>query len=865
MSLTVDLPFHVLEKSLRTGKARSCHQSPAKPASSFVQSGVDPMLCGSDAEDLYPENSIARIERRNQHISVDTPGIFQTLSGTWTASSSVLAALKLVVPEFIAEEGFPSSSTIFGDVRAFASPLYRQVLFSIANNFAGLGALDSKSIIRFLQEETDQMLYKLILNNRDYSSRAITQNLFKVAIEAGDARIVDLLLIEGLAGINVNQQFCSIGGQKYTPIERASALRHKEVIRSLLKHHADVNRTHPESSLDGALDYAIGGCWQGAELDPEIFQMLLGAGGDLSSGQLSHIIGRKEGEFAALIISKNAPKHFTSWSKNAIFLKAIEFLDEQKAIKIIDMMLNVGADLNFSAAEKSDSDHRWPRRVIDVAAQRGSLTMVELLFKEGALLSDDTFPFAVQSGKKDLVNFLLQRGADVNSGNTLDHQWLHRAIDVAAQSGSLEMVELLLNGGALLSSDTLLYAIKNGNEDLVNFLLQSEADVDSGNTLDRPWPHWAINIAAQSGSFRMVELLLNGGVSLSGDTFPCAVASGNEDLIHFLLKRGADINSIGSQKITALSEAIRLQNTRIFGLLREGGAKWDDEERFSAALTAASEMGDVAFTKDLIQLKMGTPDDLGYALTTAIRGGFDEVATMLIDAGANTNFGAPASPLEIVLLRREEPRNVALVYALLDADADPNFHPIGFNTKSAIQLAVQWGNRSVVETLLFAGAAVNVSNNVSNNVPNKFSYGNSFRGPALRIAVKDRHYDLVQLLLDAGADMNDCGEGHIGGSALKAAAANGDMRMVHLLLDRGADPHDPGAFQEAFLGNGDMEMIHLLLDRGAGPHDSGAFQEAFLKNRELFGLLIDRHKARYPMGRKGLGSTQLAVAIEKGD
>ena len=131
--------------------------------------------------------------------------------------------------------------------------------------------------------------------------------------------------------------------------------------------------------------------------------------------------------------------------------------------------------------------------------------------------------------------------------------------------------------------------------------------------------------------------------------------------------------------------------------------------------------------------------------------------------------------------------------------------------------------------------------------------------------MKDRHYELVQLMLDAGADMNDCGEGHIGGTALKAAAANGDMRMVHLLLDRGADPHDPGAFQEAFLGNGDMEMIHLLLDRGAGPHDSGAFQEAFLKNRELFGLLIDRHKARWPMGRKGLGSTQLAVAIEKGD
>ena len=255
MSLTVDLPFKAFEEFFRAEKDRFCHQAPARLVSSFVQSGADPMLCGSDAENLYLENSIARIQRRKQYMSVDTTDIFQTLSGTWTTSSSVLAALKAVVPDFIAEESFPSSSTISGDIRAFASPLHRQVLFSMANNFAGLGGcLDFKSIIRFLQEETHETLYKLILNNRGYSSRAIIQNLFKVAIEAGDAGIVDLLLTEELAGINVNKQFCSIDGKQYTPVERASALRHKEVIEILLRHHADVNRTHPESyDLKGAL------------------------------------------------------------------------------------------------------------------------------------------------------------------------------------------------------------------------------------------------------------------------------------------------------------------------------------------------------------------------------------------------------------------------------------------------------------------------------------------------------------------------------------------------------------------------------------------------------------------------------------
>ena len=483
--------------------------------------------------------------------------------------------------------------------------------------------------------------------------------------------------------------------------------------------------------------------------------MLLEAGGDLSFSQLSHIMKREDGEFVALIISKDVAKDFPKWNAIWNFLKAIKFLDEQRAIRIIDILVNVGADLNFAFDEQSDLGHCWPIRVIDVAAQRGSLRMLELLLNKGASLSDDTFPCAVASGKEDLIHFLLQRGADVNSGYALRSRLPYRAIDVVAQRGSLEMVELLLNKGA----------------------------------------------------------------SLSDDTFPCAVASGNEDLIHFLLNRGADINSISSLEITALAAAIRLQNTRIINLLREGGAKWDDEKRFRAAIMAASEVGNVAFLKDLVQLKVGNPDDLGLALVTVTRGGFDEVAIMLIDAGANTNIEREDPPLRIALERR----NVALVYALLDADADPNFDC----TRSGgtpIQLAVRWGNRSVLEALLFAGAAVDGSD----------GFGN--RALALSIAVEDRSYELVQLLLDAGADIYIRGQRCIGLTPLQAAAANGDIRMVHFLLDRGADPHDPEAFQEAFL-----------------------------KNREISGLLIDKHKAKYPMGRKSFGSTQLADAVEEGD
>ena len=223
-------------------------------------------------------------------------------------------------------------------------------------------------------------------------------------------------------------------------------------------------------------------------------------------------------------------------------------------------------------------------------------------------------------------------------------------------------------------------------------------------------------------------------------------------------------------------------------------------------------MGNVALIKDLVQLKIGNPDDLGHALVTATRGGFDEIATMLIDAGANTNIEREHPPIRTALERH----NVALVYALLDADADPSLYSTRSNSRTPIQLAVLWGNRSVLEALLFACAAVDGSD----------GYGS--RGPALSIAVEDRNYELVQLLLDAIADIYIRGERCNGLTPLQAAAANGDIKMVHFLLDRGADPHDPEDFQEAFL-----------------------------KNREIFGLLIDKHKAKYPMGRKGFGSPSL--------
>ena len=53
-----------------------------------------------------------------------------------------------------------------------------------------------------------------------------------------------------------------------------------------------------------------------------------------------------------------------------------------------------------------------------------------------------------------------------------------------------------------------------------------------------------IDIAAKKGYLDIVKHLLCKNVTLTEDTLPCAIVSGNEELVRFLLQRGARIDVI---------------------------------------------------------------------------------------------------------------------------------------------------------------------------------------------------------------------------------------------------------------------------------------------------------------------------------
>ena len=130
-----------------------------------------------------------------------------------------------------------------------------------------------------------------------------------------------MLIREHPRDIKINKQFCSIKGKKYALIERATYLRHEDVVKCLVEHKADLNRTHPDNLVHdynggGALAHAVGyvnydfnGKQTRVETYAIIFRRLLDVGGDISAREIWALINLGEIEFVFLLTSINTRRY----------------------------------------------------------------------------------------------------------------------------------------------------------------------------------------------------------------------------------------------------------------------------------------------------------------------------------------------------------------------------------------------------------------------------------------------------------------------------------------------------------------------------------------------------------------------------
>ncbi|EMD92284.1 hypothetical protein COCHEDRAFT_1134609 [Bipolaris maydis C5] len=152
--------------------------------------------------------------------------------------------------------------------------------------------------------------------------------------------------------------------------------------------------------------------------------------------------------------------------------------------------------------------------------------------------------------------------------------------------------------------------------------------------------------------------------------------------------------------------------------------------------------------------------------------------------------------------------------------------------KTPLLVAVEQGNYEVIEMLLDKGANVNAQGG---------QYGNT-----LQAALARNHEEIAMLLLDKGADVNAKGGGRYS-NALQAASALGYKEIAMLLLDKGADVNAQGGYYgnalQAALAYSHKEIAMLLLDKGAdvnaqGGQHGNALQAALARNHEEIAMLL---------------------------
>lgn len=117
---------------------------------------------------------------------------------------------------------------------------------------------------------------------------------------------------------------------------------------------------------------------------------------------------------------------------------------------------------------------------------------------------------------------------------------------------------------------------------------------------------------------------------------------------------------------------------------------------------------------------------------------------------------------------------------------------------------------------------------------------------ALQASIENNHLELVDILLEKGADVNGKPADNRGATALQLAAMKGLLGLAKRLLELGADPNAPGAVVkgrtalEGAAEHGRIDMIQLLLTHGAKTEGSGMRQ--FLRAIH-FAAREGRHRA----------------------
>ncbi|KAM0514996.1 hypothetical protein ACHAPE_006318 [Trichoderma viride] len=542
-------------------------------------------------------------------------------------------------------------------------------------------------------------------------------------------------------------------------MHRAAAMGQENVLAAMLRAGSDINKTR---IYWGAFP-AINAAWRDqvstlslllkSENKPDL-SMKNGDGDSL----LMVAVKVGDPDLVKLVIDAGAKINSdTDDSENSgLIMEAIK----SSAHKVVELLLESGAE--FAKGERKGEAE------LMAAADRGLSECVRVLLRHKEKMdvkstSGKNFHGAVANGHIDVVRVLLEDDPELNMDVTPAEE--DSLFIRAVCTGDTDLVALLIENGAKVdyidpkddfTKTALSRACREGDLEMVKFLLKSEADVNyTGGESDSPlftalyWNN--VNVA----KYLLKEMKPDVTWTAFDGMGMLQASFNNPEVLPDLLLKGLPIDGT-SVWGTALHMAARYGYLNTIKVLLKNNPKPNLE----------AVVGEDA----------ANPQEVGYTpLQLACQNCSFECIKLLVEAGASHKIKNKDNEDLVDILLRVEAKSDDCEKALRLLLSAPYSLPVNSTSEDsqARLFAInEKTSTSVIKLLTEAGSSLDIRN--------KEDY------TPLAVDVSKGNKDAAKCLIEQGAKVNILGPKY--GSILHLATSNGDLDLVKLLLESGADP-----------------------------------------------------------------------------
>jgi ankyrin repeat protein len=453
------------------------------------------------------------------------------------------------------------------------------------------------------------------------------------------------------------------------------------------------------------------------------------------------------------------------------------------------MLLNAGADPSAKIGERG--------HILGIAAATEQVDQLNLLLAAGADPNGEmpdgeaVIIWAIRHGHEAIIASILRSGTNPNLKDLQGNPLLH----VAMTTGKRALVESLLEIGAdptahdIAGNTTIHHAIDQKWHDMIPRLVTMGANPNTHNREGTS----PLSKALSLGDVRLFKSLLEIGAD------PLLVCSGTKGPSVFELAYNQKDNRFFEPLIDHvptppggwdawLGKTFEQNNIGKARLLFSHGIMFGENFNRSKLVEIAARAGMMDFVK--LFLDYGFP--AGRALEEACRRGDHQTASLLLTGGASANTTRTpylASPLSMALRGGHDQLASILLQHGADHDA---IMPEG---QRALHVAIARGCNRTVRTIIGLGADPNtpftlpVSKEFLNIVREgamRWILLNDSGATPLMMAIDSGNIETAQCLIEAGANMS-VRTRRAWYWPLSFAARRNDVRMMRLVL--GKDPH----------------------------------------------------------------------------